>query len=175
MGIDGDIPTTAAEALAWQAAHQEKPKRSNAGRREDLGGLYVRSTWEANYARYCNWLKTNGQIKDWRYEFKTFWFAKIKRGVVSYKPDFAIWETSTDPETPDYYVEVKGWDYAKGVTARKRMAKYHPGIRLILVDADAYRALKKWKSLIPGWEDGRNVAAVGVEKEWPVSIDPSTG
>ena len=30
--------------------------RSKSGRRDDLGGLFVRSSWEANYARYLNFL-----------------------------------------------------------------------------------------------------------------------
>lgn len=149
---DTGLPTTAAEALAWQAAHADPPARSKAGRRADLDNLYLRSAMEANYARYCVWLKDHGQILEWKYEFRTFWFDKIRRGVTSYKPDFAIWETSRDAENPDYYVEVKGWDYPQGKTARKRMAKYHPSIRLVLVDADAYKEIKKFKAMIPGWE-----------------------
>lgn len=151
-------PRTAAEAALIQDA-DEAALPIGAGRRADLDGLYVRSSWEANYARYCVWLQAAGQILGWKYEPTTFWFAGIKRGVVSYKPDFAIWERSTDPDKPDYFVEVKGYDYARGVTARKRMAKYHPDVRLILVDQEAYAAIAQWRALIPGWETRRRGAS----------------
>jgi len=72
----------------------------------------------------------------------------IRRGVRSYTPDFEIVNADGTIE----YHEVKGWDYARGQTARKRMAKYHPGVKLVLVDAEAYRALAKWRRVIPGWE-----------------------
>ena len=122
--------------------------RAKQGRREDLGGQFFRSAWEANYARYLNWLVSQGEIRSWRYEPVTFWFEAIRRGVRSYTPDFEIVNADGTIE----YHEVKGWDYARGQTARKRMAKYHPGVKLVLVDAEAYRALAKWRRVIPGWE-----------------------
>lgn len=122
---------------------------SKAGYREDLGNIYFRSAWEANYARYLNWLIEKGQINRWEYESDTFWFDKIKRGVRSYKPDFKVWDR---PESDPYYVEVKGWMDAKSKTKLKRMTKYHPDVRVDLFGAKEYRALKKWSNLIPGWE-----------------------
>lgn len=119
------------------------------GRRDDLGDIFFRSAWEANVARYLNFLAAQGQTHKWEYESETFWFDKIKRGVRSYKPDFKIWDT---PNGEPYYWEVKGYDYPRGITARKRMAIYHPKVRLVVIDEDAYNALKKWKALIPGWE-----------------------
>lgn len=119
------------------------------GRREDLGGQYFRSSWEANIARYLNFLKDKGEIDRWEYEPDTFWFEKIRRGVRSYRPDFKIWDT---PDSEPYYWEVKGYDYARGITARKRMAKYYPKVKLVVIDEVAYRAIKKWRALIPGWE-----------------------
>ena len=56
-----------------------KNRRAKGGTRKDLG-FYVRSTWEANYARYLKWLQLNGQIEEWAYEPKTFEFVGIKRG-----------------------------------------------------------------------------------------------
>ena len=52
-----------------------------AGWRE-IGGIkkYYRSRWEANYARYLEWLKQRGEISDWKHEPETFWFEPIKRG-----------------------------------------------------------------------------------------------
>src|SRR5215471_1288173 len=63
------------------------------GRRKDLDDRYFRSSWEANYARYLNFLKSRGEIHDWQYESNTFWFHKIKRGTRSYTPDFKVWQT----------------------------------------------------------------------------------
>lgn len=121
-----------------------------AGWRE-IGGVrkYYRSKWEANYAHYLQWLKEKGQILDWKHEPETFWFEGIKRGCVSYLPDFWVKEVSGS----EAYHEVKGWMDARSVTKIKRMAKYHPKVRLIVIDSKAYTALKKsCQGLVPGWE-----------------------
>jgi hypothetical protein len=124
--------------------------RGKQGKRSDLKDLYVRSGWEANYARYLNWLKGRGEIYNWKYEADTFWFEDIKRGVRSYTPDFKIWETR---DSEPYYVEVKGWMDEKSRTKLKRMAKYYPNVRVDLFDAEQYKALKQFSRLIPNWED----------------------
>lgn len=127
----------------------DSPQYSNrkSGHREDLG-IFVRSAWEANYARYLNWLISQRQIKSWRYEPVTFWFEKIKRGVRSYKPDFEI----TNLDDSIEYHEVKGYDHPRGITARKRMAIYHPHVKLVLIDEAQYKEIRKWKRLMPDWE-----------------------
>jgi len=119
------------------------------GRREDLDNQYFRSAWEANIARYLNWLQEQGQIVRWEYEPDTFWFEKVRRGTRSYRPDFKIWDTE---DGEPYYWEVKGYDYARGQTARKRMAKYYPDIRVVVIDQSAYNEIRRWKGLIPEWE-----------------------
>jgi hypothetical protein len=81
------------------------------------------------------------QIKSWRYEPLTFWFEAIKRGVRSWKPDFEVVNLDDSIE----YHEVKGWDYPRGRTARQRMAKYHPTIKIVLIDEEAYKEIAKWK------------------------------
>ena len=122
-----------------------------AGWRE-VGGkrFYARSAWEANYARILQLKKDGGEIYDWEHEPDVFWFEAIKRGVRSYKPDFKVWESAdSDP----YYVEVKGWMDAASKTKLKRMKKYHPGVRLELVDSKAYKRIAKTASkTVPGWE-----------------------
>lgn len=124
--------------------------RGRMGRRADLGGQFFRSAWEANYARYLNFLKSRGQIKDWQYEPDTFWFHEIKRGTRSYLPDFKVLEDGRH-----YYVEVKGWMDQKSRTKLDRMAKYYPAEEVRLVGATEYRQLRKALSaLIPGWERG---------------------
>jgi len=67
--------------------------------------------------------------RTWRYEATTFWFEQIKRGVRSYKLDFEV----TNRDGSIEYHEVKGWDYARGQTARKRMACHHPTVKLVLI------------------------------------------
>lgn len=113
--------------------------RSKRGYRQDLGDVFWRSSWEANYARYLNLLKSRGEIANWEFEPETFWFEGIKRGTVSYLPDFRV----TRADGSVYYVEVKGWMDAKSKTKLKRMKKYHPSVDLIVVDANAYRKLAK--------------------------------
>lgn len=125
--------------------------RGTVGKREDLGGLFVRSSWEANYARYLNWLVSHGEIKGWQYEVDTFEFASIKRGTRFYTPDFKI---VNNDDTVEYH-EVKGWMDAKSATKLKRMAKYYPDIKVIVIDKDAYYALaRSVKALVPNWEKG---------------------
>jgi len=122
---------------------------SKKGKRADLDGQFFRSSWEANIARYLNWLKAQGQIFAWAYEPDTFWFEEIRRGVRSYTPDFRIIDREGD--TP-YYWEVKGWDHPRGKTARARLAKYYPDIKVVLIDEEGYKAIAKWKRLFPEWE-----------------------
>jgi hypothetical protein len=137
-------------ALQASGAVRAAYSRGSMGRRADLGGLFVRSSWEANVARYLNFLKDRGEIFGWAYEPDTFWFEAIKRGVRSYKPDFKVWKR----EGADaYYIEVKGWMDAKSKTKLKRMKKYHPTVRVDVLDAKQYRALAQTVGhLLPNWE-----------------------
>lgn len=124
--------------------------RGYQGRRQDLDNIFFRSSWEANYARYLNFLKAKGNIYKWEFEPDTFWFESIKRGVRSYLPDFKIWDTK---ESKPYYVEVKGWMDSKSKTKIKRMAKYYPDIRLDVVAKKEYQEIKnKLSRMISGWE-----------------------
>lgn len=118
------------------------------GKRDDLG-IYVRSSWEANYARYLNWLKDKGEIISWEYEVDTFWFEGIKRGNVAYTPDFKV----TEKDGSIIYHEVKGYMDDKSKVKLNRMAKYHPDIKIIIIGHKEYKELKKIKQLIPNWEE----------------------
>jgi hypothetical protein len=121
-----------------------------AGWRE-VGGqrVYFRSRWEANYARYLEWLRVNGEIEKWEHEPHTFWFTGVKRGCVSYLPDFRVTRSSGGIE----WHEVKGWMDARSKTVLKRMAKYHPREKLIVIDGKFYRAMcRQVAALVPGWE-----------------------
>jgi hypothetical protein len=119
------------------------------GYRDDLGRIFFRSRWEANYARYLNLLIAQGHILRWEFEVDTFWFEKIRRGVRSYTPDFKVYGIDGSV----WYEEVKGWMDKKSATKLKRMAKYHPSVTVRVVDEKAYKEIaKKLSSVIPLWE-----------------------
>jgi len=123
--------------------------RGKAGKRADLNGLFVRSRWEANYARYLNWLISQKQILKWEYEPETFEFKTIKKGNRFYTPDFKV--TNLDGSVE--YHEVKGWMNPESATKLRRMAKYYPEIKIIVIDQVLYKKLKgQIKRLIPNWE-----------------------
>lgn len=122
--------------------------KAKSGFREDIG-INVRSSWEANYARYLNTLVLEGKIKSWEYEPETFWFDKIKRGCRSWLPDFRV---TLDDDSVEYH-EVKGWMYPRAKTALKRMRIHHPKIKVVLIDQKRYLELEKEvSSRIPLWE-----------------------
>jgi hypothetical protein len=130
---------------------QERPNASWKAAWHEIGGVrkYYRSKWESNYAYYLQWLKEKGEILDWKHEPKVFWFEGIKRGTVSYLPDFLVIEKN-GKET---YHEVKGWMDDRSKTKISRMAKYHPDVTLIVIDSKAYQSLRKSVSkIVPGWE-----------------------
>lgn len=117
----------------------------------DVGGkkIFFRSRWEANYARYLEWLKGLGEIAKWEHEPHVFWFLEIKRGTRSYLPDFKITENNGSV----VYHEVKGWMDPQSKTKIKRMAKYHPQVKLIVIGPKNYKALENMVSrLLVGWE-----------------------
>lgn len=123
----------------WKAAWRE------------IGGIkkFYRSRWEANYARYLEFQKQCNLIIKWEHECETFWFKGIKRGCVSYLPDFKITNTNGSIE----YHEVKGWMDSKSITKIKRMKKYYPNVVLKIFDGKWYKANKrKLSSLIKDWE-----------------------
>lgn len=115
----------------------------------EVGGqrFYARSRWEANYARYLEFLKVRGVILSWEHEPETFWFEKIKRGCVSYLPDFRV----TRKSGVEYH-EVKGWMDKRSRTKIARMARYFPHVKLIVIDSKSYRALsRQLRNIVPGW------------------------
>lgn len=125
-----------------------------------MRGIKFRSKSEANYAAYLEWLHKIGQIADWRYEPRTFWFTPdavakgavmaggVRRGVTSYKPDFEV--VGADMKTS--YHEVKGYMDARSRTALARMKRYYPEVRLIVIDSKHMAALKRQVGgIVPGW------------------------
>jgi hypothetical protein len=139
LANQGTLVPNNREKTTWKAAWRE------------IGGIkkYYRSRWEANYARYLEWMRSRGEIAKWEHEPETFWFSGVKRGTVSYLPDFRV----TKNDGSIYYVEVKGWMDDRSKTKLKRMKKYHPSVQLELVDGKRYNAIKKVaQKLIADWE-----------------------
>lgn len=124
-------------------------QRGKGGKRSDLDNMYFRSSWEANYARYLNFLVLHNKIIRWEYEVDTFEFINIKRGTKFYTPDFKVYNTNGTIE----YHEVKGWMDQKSKTRMKRMAKYYPNIKVLIIDKIWFRKNgKNLQNLIPNWE-----------------------
>lgn len=105
----------------------------------EVGGreMYFRSRWEYLYAEYLEFLKMNGQIRNWRFEPKFFEFP-VAHGTTRYLPDFEI--TELDGET--WYAEVKGYFDQKSKTKLKRMARYYPDVKLVLVQGDFIKSIE---------------------------------
>lgn len=91
-------------------------KRTNIGKRADLGGLFVRSSWEANLARYLSY-----KGKQWSYEPEVFVFSGVKHGTVSYCPDFKVKYRNSY-----LWIEVKGQLKDSDKTRIRRFKKFYP-------------------------------------------------
>jgi len=113
--------------------------------------IYCRSIWEANYARFLQCLKDQKTIKDWEYEPETFWFDGIRRGCVSYLPDFKVYTN----DSKHHWIEVKGWLDPKSATKIKRFRKYYPNEELFLIDKNWFQKnSQKLHCVIKDWEIG---------------------
>lgn len=124
--------------------NQEHPySRTKGGKRKDLNNIYFRSAWEANIARYYNFVGI-----EWQFEPKTFVFQNITRGSVSYTPDFYL-------PKEDKWVEVKGWMDGKSKTKLKRFKQQYPEEyrKLELIQSKEYNEIKrKVAPFIKEWE-----------------------
>lgn len=141
------VPVRAPEAVT----EGNKGHRNPSSSWQLIGGkkFYARSRWEVNYAHYLEFFKQRGEIKEWEYEPLTFWFEGIRRGVTNYTPDFRV----TLKDGSIEYREVKGWMDPKSATKIKRMAKYHPNVKLRVIGADWFKKNSHTMSaVIPGWK-----------------------
>lgn len=101
--------------------------------------FYFRSSWEYNYALILEKRLALKIITKWEYEPDTFWFEAIRRGTRSYTPDFKVFW----PDGAIEYHEVKGWMDDRSKTKLKRMKKYHPSVKIVLIDSKAYKSIIK--------------------------------
>jgi hypothetical protein len=125
--------------------------RCRRGRRSDLGGIFFRSAWEANYARYLNWLVARGEVVSWNFEQTVFEFYEEKRKYRSYMPDFRV----EFPGGRIEWHEVKGWMTEKGRKKLELMAKYYPDEVIVVVGKDFFFRAERASDLadlIPNWE-----------------------
>jgi len=136
------------ETLGRPVVQTNPYSHARGGTRDDLG-FYVRSRWEANYARYLRFLKDKGEIHDWEYEPDIFVFHGEIRGSISYTPDFKV----TENNGRVVYHEVKGWMDSKSKTKLKRMKKHYPDVEIIIIAWKEYNAISKYSGLIENWED----------------------
>jgi hypothetical protein len=131
---------------------QTKHRRGIGGRRPDLGGLYLRSRWEANWARYLNLLVQQRVIVGWEYEPCVFEFSAIKRGSRTYTPDFRV----TYPDGTVIYQELKGWMDPKSATKLARMSRYYPDVKLEVIGKKEYTRMSTIVGCgLPGWEEAK--------------------
>lgn len=123
--------------------------RGSGGRRADLGDTYFRSSWEANYARYLNFMVKQGHVVRWEYEAKTFVFEAVKRGTRSYTPDFlVVWADGRSE-----WHEVKGWMDPQSRVRLDRMAKYYPDEKVVVIGVEWFKqARRQLAYVVPGWE-----------------------
>ena len=122
---------------------------SKSGKRIDLDNRFFRSSWEANYARYLNFLIQHNEIMKWEYEVDTFQFTTIKRGTRFYTPDFKVYSLNGSY----CYHEVKGWMDDKSKTKLSRMKKFYPDEKVIIIDGTWFKKNgKKLSPIIPFWE-----------------------
>lgn len=105
----------------------------NGGFREDID-LYVRSNWEANFARILEYNKIIFQ-----YEPDTFEIS----GGITYTPDFKV---------GNIYFEIKGYMDSRSEEKISAFKKSHPDITLAIISGNEYDLLRKSYSDKILWE-----------------------
>lgn len=99
-----------------------------------VGGkkCYFRSKLEYKWARYLEFLKAGGAIRDWDFEpsdVEPFYFPGEKTAPVQYRPDFRV----IDKDGNEFWQETKGWHDGKTNEKFRRMQKHHPDVVMELV------------------------------------------
>jgi hypothetical protein len=134
--------------------HLPGEKTGPAGSRR-VGGRYVagaaqvykrgrtrfRSRWELNYSHFLDFLGIA-----WRYEPQRYYFPGVRRGpAASYLPDFVL-------ATGEIH-EVKGYLDKVSAARLRRMGRYYPDVKVIVVDRRFFRDVERKRlcRVIPGW------------------------
>jgi hypothetical protein len=130
--------------------HAERIKTTWKSGWREIGGKnkYFRSRWEANYARYLQFLKEQQQIIDWEHEPEMFWFT-INSKEVSYLPDFRVTMNDNSIE----YHEVKGWMDERSKLKIEGMKTSNPDKKLLVIQGDWFGKNNKiFADKIKDWE-----------------------
>jgi len=109
------------------------------GFRKDLNH-YVRSSWEADFARILNLHKVK-----YEYEPKTFELVREGGGIVNYTPDFYV------PSQNTFY-EIKGWMHELDQEKINLFKQQYPEFNFVLISATKFAEFAlQYKKLI-AWE-----------------------
>lgn len=134
---------------AFSPAGEKQYSAAKDGRRSDLGDVYWRSSWEANYARYLNVLKSRGILDSWEYESQRFVFKDSGDGIRSYRPDFKVKYTDGCEE----FHEVKGWINTRSEAIAAKMSREYPDVVIKTIGPEQYHAIaKEFQGEISSWE-----------------------
>lgn len=96
---------------------------------------YMRSGFEARWGYYLDFLQKAGEVISWEFEPKHKEFEGVRSGTVFYIPDFEVTYPSEDhpEEIYTFWHETKGQITQKDITKFRRMSRYHPNEKIILV------------------------------------------
>jgi hypothetical protein len=134
--LPGEAPSRA-KRVGGRYAH------ATGGKRADLGGLYVRSNMEANYLRFLTFLGI-----PWQYEPVRFIFHAVVSGKNRvYVPDVYL------PRAKEYH-EIKGWMDKNSAIKLRRMAKFYPTVKVVVIGPEFFRDVcaRRLCRAIPGYQ-----------------------
>jgi DNA-directed RNA polymerase subunit RPC12/RpoP len=112
---------------------------SAAGFRRDLGH-YVRSSWEADFARVLRHLGV-----EYQYEPRRFALARPDGSPLTYAPDFYV------PESRCFY-EIKGWMDERSAEKVRLFREQYPDETLIVIDKTQFAELQMRYAGLVEWE-----------------------
>ncbi len=149
----------------------KRPPHRNGGLREDLGH-YVRSNWEADFARILNLYNLK-----YEYEPKTFPLIKSNGEILNYTPDFYVKSDNT-------FYEIKGWFHDLDREKVELFQKQYPQYNFTLVNTTKFAELAlKYKNLVK-WEcpripvknsfkfiDVKEIKYSGVEETYDIAME----
>jgi hypothetical protein len=133
-------------------ANENAYSRCRRGRRADLGEMFFRSGWEANYARILNLLKEENEIYHWVFEPNTLPFPVDSRPF-SYTPDFMVWRSDDRDHCYVEYVEIKGQMDDLSKLKHSHMEQFYPNVKIRIIEEKEYRNLEMaFSPRIEKWE-----------------------
>jgi len=120
-------------------SHTGRTAYSAAGFRQDLGH-YVRSSWEADFARVLKYLGVQYQ-----YEARRFTLLRADGATLTYAPDFLV------PESGCFY-EIKGWMDDRSAEKIRLFREQYPAETLIIIDKTQFAELQMRYGDLVEWE-----------------------